>query len=250
MLLHNGLPGRKHWYAKKHPELGLVPPGKFIPVAEDAGLIAEIGQWVLREACRQAMAWTSAGLPPLSVSVNVSPAQFKHRKLWQAVHDALERSSLPPEWLVLEVTEGILMERDEEGIAMLHELNEMGLKIAIDDFGTGYSSFSYLGRFPMHELKIDRSFVEGISARRGSAAIVGAIIAMARELEVKVVAEGVETREQLEFLQSRQCDEYQGYLCGRPAPAELFSKVVRRNVATCRPHQSAQDIPRGCRVIA
>jgi diguanylate cyclase (GGDEF)-like protein len=224
----------------KHPELGLVPPGKFIPVAEDAGLIAEIGQWVLREACRQAMAWTSAGLPPLSVSVNVSPAQFKQRKVWQAVQDALERSGLPPERLVLEVTEGMLMERGEDGIAMLHELNEMGLKLAIDDFGTGYSSFSYLGQFPMHELKIDRSFVQGISVKRGSAAIVGAIIAMARELEVKVVAEGVETREQLEFLQSRECDEYQGYLCSRPAPADLFGKLVRRNVATGRSRQTAQ----------
>jgi diguanylate cyclase len=212
----------------KHPELGIVSPAKFIPIAEETGLIVEIGQWVLRTACAQIKTWTQAGLPPLSVSVNVSTAQFKQRKVWHAVRGALERSGITPGQLVLELTESMLMENANDSIDMLNELKEIGVKISIDDFGTGYSSLSYLSRFPIDELKIDRSFVSGLPVDRNGAAIVGAIIALARELDLKTVAEGVETDEQLQFLQSRHCDQYQGYLCSRPAPPELFANLLKR----------------------
>jgi diguanylate cyclase (GGDEF)-like protein len=215
----------------KHPELGIVSPAKFIPIAEETGLIVEIGQWVLRTACAQVKAWVQAGLPPLSVSVNVSTAQFKQRKVWHAVRGALERSGIMPGQLVLELTESMLMENANDSIDMLNELKEIGVKISIDDFGTGYSSLSYLSRFPIDELKIDRSFVSGLPVDRNGAAIVGAIIALARELGLKTVAEGVETDEQLQFLQSRDCDQYQGYLCSRPAPPELFANLLKRRSA-------------------
>jgi EAL domain-containing protein (putative c-di-GMP-specific phosphodiesterase class I) len=214
----------------KHPELGIVAPAKFIPIAEETGLIVEIGQWVLRAACTQVKAWADAGLPQIAVSVNVSPAQFKRRKVWHAVSGALAHSGLAPEQLVLELTESMLMENASESMEMLHELKGMGLNLSVDDFGTGYSSFSYLGQFPLDELKIDRSFLQGVPTERSSIAIVGAIIALARELELKVVAEGVETAEQLQFLRSRRCDEYQGYFCSRPAPAEPFANLLRRAV--------------------
>ena len=212
----------------KHPELGIVSPAKFIPIAEETGLIVEIGQWVLRTACAQVKAWTQAGLPALSVSVNVSTAQFKQRKVWHAVRGALERSGIMPGQLILELTESMLMENANDSIDMLNELKEIGVKISVDDFGTGYSSLSYLSRFPIDELKIDRSFVSGLPVDRNGAAIVGAIIALARELGLKTVAEGVENDEQLRFLLSRHCDQYQGYLCSRPAPPELFANLLKR----------------------
>jgi diguanylate cyclase (GGDEF)-like protein len=212
----------------KHPELGFIRPARFIPVAEETGLIVEIGQWVLRTACAQLQAWVAAGLGPLSVAVNVSSAQFHQRKVWHAVRGALERSGLKPDLLVLELTESILMENATDCIEMLYELKEMGIKLALDDFGTGYSSMTYLSRFPLDQLKIDRSFVSGLPAVRENSAIVGAIIALARELGLEVVAEGVETTEQLQFLRARQCQEYQGYLCSRPAPADVFEKLLRR----------------------
>jgi diguanylate cyclase (GGDEF)-like protein len=215
----------------KHPELGMITPNKFIPIAEETGLIVEIGQWVLRAACQQARAWTNAGLPPLSIAVNVSTAQFNQRKVWHAVRGAIERSSLHPGRLTLELTESMLMVNADSSIEMLYELKEMGIKLALDDFGTGYSSLTYLSRFPLDELKIDRSFVTGLPVEGDSVAIVSAILALARELELKVVAEGVENREQLQFLRSRQCHEYQGYLCSRPAPAEAFANLVRKTIS-------------------
>jgi EAL domain-containing protein (putative c-di-GMP-specific phosphodiesterase class I) len=157
--------------------------------------------------------------------------------VWHAVRGALAHSSLPPGQLVLELTESMLMENATDSIEMLNELKEMGLKLAVDDFGTGYSSLTYLSRFPLDELKIDRSFVSGLPGERHSLAIVGAIIALARELNLRVVAEGVETREQLQFLRARECDEYQGYLCSRPAPPEAFAILMRR-----QPSQRAIDI--------
>jgi EAL domain-containing protein (putative c-di-GMP-specific phosphodiesterase class I) len=165
------------------------------------------------------------------VSVNVSSAQFKQRKVWHAVQGALAHSRLAPDQLMLELTETMLMENASDSIDMLHELKEMGVKLAVDDFGTGYSSMSYLGRFPIDELKIDRSFVKGLPTERQGVAIVNAIIALGRELGLKTVAEGVETKQQLEFLRIRRCDEYQGYLCSRPAPAEPFANLVRRSLA-------------------
>jgi diguanylate cyclase (GGDEF)-like protein len=215
----------------KHPERGIVSPAEFVPIAEETGLIGEIGQWVLRAACTQVSAWMQAGLPPLLVSVNVSGAQFKQRKVWHAVRGALAHSGLAPAQLILELTESMLFENASDSIEMLHELKEMGVKLAVDDFGTGYSSMTYLSRFPIDELKIDRSFVQGLPKERNAVAIVGAIIALARELGLKTVAEGVETKEQLEFLKARRCDEYQGYLCSRPAPAEPFANLVRRSMS-------------------
>ncbi len=223
----------------RHPEQGIVSPAKFIPIAEETGLIVEIGQWVLRTACAQIQAWMQLGLPPLSVSVNVSSVQFKQRKVWHAVRGALAHSALPPGQLVLELTESMLMENANDSIEMLNELKEMGLKLAVDDFGTGYSSFTYLSRFPLDELKIDRSFVKGLPQERDSLAIVRAIIAIGRELNLRVVAEGVETKEQLQFLRSRACDEYQGYLCSRPAPPEAFAILMRRQPAQRSEHLAA-----------
>jgi len=214
----------------KHPEHGIVPPAKFIQIAEETGLIVEIGQWVLREACAQIQAWSQRGLPALSISVNVSGVQFKQRKVWHAVRGALAHSALPPGQLVLELTESMLMENATDSIEMLNELKEMGLKLAIDDFGTGYSSFAYLTRFPLDELKIDRDFVKGLPQEKDSL-IVGAIIALARELKLRVVAEGVETKAQLQFLRSRECAQYQGFLCSRPAPPEAFAILMRRQLA-------------------
>jgi diguanylate cyclase len=214
----------------KHPEHGIVAPAKFIPIAEETGLIVEIGQWVLRTACAQIQAWAQLGLPPLSISVNVSSLQFRQRKVWHAVRGALAHSSLAPEQLVLELTESMLMENATDSIEMLNELKEMGLKLAIDDFGTGYSCLTNLSRFPLDELKIDRSFVGGLPQEKDGL-IIGAIIALARELKLRVVAEGVETKEQLQFLRTRACDEYQGYLCSRPAPPEAFAILMRRQLS-------------------
>jgi diguanylate cyclase (GGDEF)-like protein len=212
----------------KHPELGVVSPGKFIPVAEETGLIVEIGQWVLRTACAQAKAWSDQGLPPLTMSVNVSGAQFKQGKVWHAVSGALAHSRLPAQQLILELTESLLMENAADSIEALHDIKEMGCKLSVDDFGTGYSSLTYLSDFPLDELKIDRSFVSRLGAERNSQAITGAIVALAKELNLITVAEGVETNQQLQFLESRGCDMYQGYLCTRPAPAELIARLVRR----------------------
>ena len=215
----------------KHPELGIIPPGKFISIAEETGLIVEIGQWVLRAACAQLQAWMQQGLPPMCMAVNVSGVQFKHRTIWHAVRGALERSGIPSSHLVLELTESILMDNAEQSIETLNELKDMGVKIAIDDFGTGYSSFSYLSRFPIDELKIDRSFIHGLGSQRGSPAIVGAIIALGRALNLQVVAEGVETTQQLEFLRGRNCHQYQGFLCSRPVPPGPLAALLQRSVA-------------------
>jgi EAL domain-containing protein (putative c-di-GMP-specific phosphodiesterase class I) len=212
----------------KHPELGYVTPAKFIPIAEETGLIVEIGQWVLRTACAQTQTWIQQGLPPLTVSVNVSGAQFKQGKVWHAVQGALAHSGLPAQHLVLELTETMLMDNASENIELLHELKEIGVALSVDDFGTGYSSLSYLSRFPLDELKIDRSFVKDLPADQHSVAIVAAIIALARELKLRIVAEGIETQQQLQFLKSRHCETYQGYLCSRPAPPPLFANLVRR----------------------
>ena len=214
----------------RHPELGILSPDKFIPIAEETGLIVEIGQWVLRTACAQVAAWHQQGLPRLSVSVNVAVPQFKSGTIWHAVRGAVERSRIPPQLLALELTESMLMDDGEETIATLREIKEMGVRLSVDDFGTGYSSFTYLGRFPIDELKIDRTFVRGLPGERQNAAIVGAILVLGRELGMNVVAEGVETKEQLQFLAQRRCDEFQGYLCSRPAPAEQFAQLVRRSL--------------------
>lgn len=212
----------------RHPEHGLLSPGRFIPLAEETGLIVDVGAWVLRAACRQLAQWAQQGLPPIELSVNISAIQMRDQRVRRDIQAALDASRIDPGQLVLEITESLLMEDVQESTHFLRELTRMGLKISIDDFGTGYSSLAYLTRFPLSELKVDRSFVHGALKDRKSLAIVSAIIAMARELEVKTVAEGVETPEQLQMVRERGCDQYQGYLCSRPAPPAQMAALLRR----------------------
>jgi diguanylate cyclase (GGDEF)-like protein/PAS domain S-box-containing protein len=213
------------------PDLGLVPPDRFIPLAEETGLIVPIGEWVLQTACAQNKAWQEAGLPPIVISVNLSPRQFRQKNLLDAVVALIRDSRLDARFLELEITESMVMHRPEEVTVMLSRLDDIGVRLAIDDFGTGYSSLSYLKRFPVHKLKIDQSFVRDITTDRDDAAIVSAVVAMARSLELLVVAEGVETREQLAFLEKLNCDEYQGYFFSRPVPADEFAELLVRNAA-------------------
>jgi diguanylate cyclase (GGDEF)-like protein/PAS domain S-box-containing protein len=206
---------------------GTTGPAAFIPVAEETGLIVDIGRWVLEAACAQAAAWQRQGLGPLLLTVNVSARQFLHRDLFDVVAYALDRSRLPPSQLGLEITESMLMQQAAEVTDALTRLDGLGVRLAIDDFGTGYSSLTYLKRFPVRGIKIDQSFIGNIPADPDDVAIVRAIVAMARSLEISVTAEGVETREQLELLQELECDTYQGYLFSRPVPAEAFEELVR-----------------------
>jgi len=211
----------------QHPEWGLVAPGRFIPVAEDSGLIVPIGEWVLREACHQARAWQEAGLTRITVAVNLSALQFKRTDLLTTVTRALAESGLAPECLELELTESILIQDVDSALRVVREMRDMGLKLSIDDFGTGYSSLSYLQKLAVDKLKIDRSFVRGLADEEAdSAAIVHAIIQLAHNLKLLTVAEGVETVEQLNFLRDHDCDEVQGYYLGRPLPADQFAAML------------------------
>lgn len=212
----------------QHPEQGLITPDRFIPVAEETGLIVPISRWVLAEACRQNRAWQSAGLPTLCVSVNLSPIQFRRANLVQEVADSLAVSGLPPEYLELEVTESFVMHDAERIDATMRELKRLGVAISVDDFGTGYSSLSYLKRFPVDRLKVDRSFVRDIHQDPDDAAIVRAIITLGHALGLKVVAEGVETAEHQAFLRQHGCDEGQGHLYSRPVPAAELEALLRR----------------------
>ena len=198
-----------------HPTLGVVPPGKFIPVAEDCGLILPIGNWVLREACRQARAWMDGGMPMITMAVNISAIEFRDEKFLGGVFDILEETGLDPEFLELELTESVLMRHAESTEAILKGLRGRGVQLAVDDFGTGYSSLSYLRKFPINALKIDQSFVRQIAASSNENTIVAAVIGMGQSLKLRVIAEGVETPEELEFLQNHLCDEAQGYYFGR-----------------------------------
>ena len=211
-----------------HPTLGLLMPGEFIAIAEENGLIVSVGEWVLRTACAQNRAWQRAGLPPIRVVVNLSGRQLRQGTLTETVRAALAASELEPRWLGLELTESMLMERQHEVVAVLQALRAMGLRLSIDDFGTGYSSLSYLKHFPVDTLKIDRCFVRDLATVPDDAAITSAIIAMAHALDLKVVAEGVESEEHLTFLRSQGCDEVQGHLLGRPVPAERFADWLAR----------------------
>jgi diguanylate cyclase (GGDEF)-like protein len=203
-----------------HPELGMIPPGRFIPLAEDSGLIVPISEWVLREASRQAAAWAKQGLVGLVVAVNLSGVHFKRGNLEQSVIRALEESSLPPELLELELTESILISNTEGVLATVKRLKQLGVKLSIDDFGTGYSSLSYLKRFEVDKLKIDQSFVRDLGSNSEDAAIVRAIIQMARSLGLTTIAEGVESEAILGLLREFDCDEAQGYYFARPMPAD------------------------------
>jgi diguanylate cyclase (GGDEF)-like protein/PAS domain S-box-containing protein len=209
------------------PENGLVPPAKFIPVAEESGLIVHIGAWVLREACRQAKAWQHAGLPPLVVAVNLSAIQFRRLDLVNTVIDALVLSDLDSQWLELELTESILLQDTEATLDTVRRLKALGLKLSVDDFGTGYSSLAYLKRFAVDKLKIDRSFVRDLLTDPDDAAIVRAIIQMAHSLKLKTIAEGVESEELCNLLSLFRCDEVQGYWLARPLPADELEAFVR-----------------------
>ena len=213
-----------------HPQLGSVPPSDFIALAEETGLIGAIGEFVLREACRQACEWQHAGLAPIRVSVNLSGHQLRQGKLVSLVRQVLEETGLAPHCLELELTESQLLDNVEHVITTFQQLHELGVKLAIDDFGTGYSSLSYLKRFAVDYVKIDQVFIRGVGRCSEDEAITVAIIAMAHSLDLKVVAEGVEDEVQLAFLKSRQCDEVQGYLISRPVHATALGDLLRSGV--------------------
>jgi diguanylate cyclase (GGDEF)-like protein len=213
-----------------HPTRGVVPPAEFIPVAEDCGLILPIGNWVLREACQQVRAWANAGLPATTMAVNVSAMEFRNENFLQGVFAVLSETGLDPRFLELELTEGVLMKHADSAVSILQALRKKGVQVAIDDFGTGYSSLSYLQKFPVDALKIDQSFVRQIGTTGGDTPIVSAVISMARSLKLRVVAEGVETPEELAFLRADQCDEAQGYYFSRPVPAEQFARLLKSGI--------------------
>jgi len=210
-------------------ELGPVSPGQFILVAEEMGLIVAIGDWVLREACRQCKAWLDAGLGSLRVAVNLSPRQFRQKNLAQQIGEILRETGLPAACLEIEITEGVVMKHAERAIRTLTELNQLGVQIAIDDFGTGYSLLAYLQRFPVHLLKIDQSFVQAIRDHTDQAPIVNTVIQLAKLLGLKALAEGVETVEQREYLRAHGCDAFQGYLFCKPQPAERIAELLTAN---------------------
>ena len=213
----------------RQPERGIVSPGEFIPLAEETGLIVPLGEWVLREACRQARAWRDAGLPEIGMSVNLSARQFRAPGLVQTILDILSETGLEARFLEMEITESMVMHDPEGAIAVLGELQQHGISFAMDDFGTGYSSLSHLKRIPIHKLKIDQSFVRNLTTDPDDAAITNAVIELAHGLKLKVIAEGVETEEQRAFLHAHGCDEMQGYLFSRPVPAEEMGALLATN---------------------
>ncbi len=227
----------------RHPTRGLVPPGSFIPIAEETGLIVPIGEWVLREACRQVRRWLDAGMSPVRMAVNLSAKQFRHADLAAVVRSALTEARLQPGYLELELTESAVMDSAERSASTLQILSTMGVHISIDDFGTGYSSLSYLRRFPLDKLKIDRSFVRDLLTNPDDASIVKAIISLAHNLRLRVVAEGVETAEQLSYLRELGCDQYQGFFCSPAVPAAAFEAIVERMRAD-RPDLTEADMLR------
>ncbi|MFH1214983.1 MAG: EAL domain-containing protein [Pseudomonadota bacterium] len=216
-----------------HPEMGLVPPGMFIPIAEESGLIIPIGEWVIHEACRQVRQWQDEGLCPIRMAVNISSLQFKQQSLIPVVQQALQQSGIEARFLELELTESSIMQNVDQVNDTLVQLKEIGVSLSVDDFGTGYSSMSYLKRFPLDALKIDRSFVMDITTDPNDAAIIKAIIALAHSLGLKTVAEGVETREQLDFLRMEKCDEIQGFHISRPVHAADLEEFLKPGGKFC-----------------
>lgn len=214
----------------RHPDLGLLAPDKFITLAEETGFILQLGEWVLREACRQNREWQDQGLPAVRMAVNLSARQFGQYHLDEMIAATLMETGLAPEWLELEITESAVMKNAEENISILGALKEMGVALAIDDFGTGYSSLAYLKHFPISRLKIDRSFVRDITTKPDDAAIAEIIISMAQTLKLNVLAEGVETRAQMEFLSFHNCIEMQGYLFSRPVQADVLTDMLKQGL--------------------
>ncbi|WP_019142639.1 putative bifunctional diguanylate cyclase/phosphodiesterase [Noviherbaspirillum massiliense] len=220
-----GMEALVHW---KHPQLGIVPPGEFITLAEETGLIVQIGAWVMHEACRQNKAWQDAGLAQLRVAVNLSARQFAQPDLVDSVNQILQETGLSPHFLEVELTESLVMTGVERSLDVLRNLKAHGIQISIDDFGTGYSSLSYLKRFPIDVLKIDKSFVQDITSDPDDETIVSSIISLAHSLKLHVIAEGVESHEQLAFLEQNGCDEIQGYYFSRPVPPATFAQMLRQ----------------------
>jgi EAL domain-containing protein (putative c-di-GMP-specific phosphodiesterase class I) len=210
-----------------HATRGWIAPDVFIPVAEETGLIAELGDWVIRESCKQLNAWAGDGLGHLSIAVNVSVQQFARADFVESVLRALWQYAVKPEQLELEITESLLMRNVDDTTACMKRFRAAGVTLSIDDFGTGYSSLGYLRQFPVDSLKIDRSFVKDLHTSDDDAAICAAIIAMARELKLKVIAEGVANAEQLEFLRTHRCDQVQGYLISQPIPVADLERLIR-----------------------
>ncbi|MDH5425191.1 MAG: EAL domain-containing protein [Gammaproteobacteria bacterium] len=214
----------------QHPQLGVLPPGDFIPILEETGLIIPVGEWAIRTACQQAVSWEQAGLPPMHVAVNLSARQFTEHDMADKISVILQETGLPAEYLELEITENILMQQNNHTMNIINKLHKLGIQLAIDDFGTGYSSLSYLRKFPIHTLKIDRSFVRDITMDSDDAAIVQLIIDMAHSLKLNVIAEGVESKEQVEFLKARKCWEMQGYYFSKPLPADEITALLQSHV--------------------
>jgi predicted signal transduction protein with EAL and GGDEF domain len=214
-----------------HPSLGMLPPQEFIPLADEAGIIVPIGDWVMNEACRQVRAWHVAGLDHLRVAVNLAAQQFRAADLAEKVRMTLHDSGLESRFLEFELTETAVMQDVEKSASILQQLSDLGVRISLDDFGTGYSSLSYLQRFPLNKVKIDRTFVREIERSEGNAAIVRAIVSLAHSLHLSVIAEGVETVEQLEFLRKIGCDQYQGFYRSAAVPAAAIETMVRSELS-------------------
>ena len=213
-----------------HPELGYIPPDKFIPIAETTGMIYDIGDWTLDRACMQAAVWHKLGYDDLRIAVNLSAQQFRDKKLAFKVEQTLKKYDLRPQYLDLEITESSVMDNPDNAISVMESLNRIGVSFSIDDFGIGYSSLSYLKRFKIHYLKIDKSFIRDLIVDENNTEITRAIVAMAHNLNLKVIAEGVETKEQREFLRGLHCDLLQGFLFSKPVPAEDFEKLLERRI--------------------
>lgn len=209
-----------------HPQKGIIPPLKFIPLAEDNGLIIPIGEWVLREACRQNKLWQDMGYKPITVSVNIAVPQFEREDFVETIACALKDTGLEPQYLGIEITEGMAMKDVDMNIEKLHQLKDIGIKISIDDFGTGFSSLSYFTKFPIDSLKIDRSFIQNIENSSQSKTIVSTIVSMSSALGIENVAEGIETEEQLNFIRTVKCHKAQGYLFSKPINVEEFEKLL------------------------
>jgi len=229
-LMTGAITGAEALIRWTHPTRGTVPPAHFIPVAEDCGLIRSIGAWVLREACGQARAWGDAGLAVTSMAVNVSAMEIRAENFLEGLLEILDETGLDPRCLQLELTESVLM-RVKSTAFILQTLRERGIELAIDDFGTGYSSLSYLRTLPVDALKIDQSFIRQISTAGDDTTILSAVIGLARGLKLRVIAEGVETVEEVAFLRARQCEEAQGYYFSRPVPPQQFARLLRNGVA-------------------